>query len=184
LQHPFNPINYFCSLNALNLCLKCASLHSAQEFADWVCSIHHHPVHVVYTNDRPVPLQHYVFPGGGDGLHLVVDEKGRFREDNFQRAMSGLQSQEGEGGVGVGGGERGGLNGNGGGGGRNKKTNKPGQKGAPTDLHRIVNLCITRGLNPVIIFSFSKKDCEKFAVELSKEVSELVWFGLDWIELK
>lgn len=33
---------------------------------------------------RPVPLEHYIFPAGGEGLHLVVDNKGRFRENNFQ----------------------------------------------------------------------------------------------------
>lgn len=41
---------------------------------------------------RPVPLQHFVFPSGAEGLYLVVDEKGKFREDNFQRAMSCLHS--------------------------------------------------------------------------------------------
>jgi ATP-dependent RNA helicase DOB1 len=46
---------------------------------------------VVYTNYRPTPLQHYIFPQGGDGLHLVVDEKGKFRESNFQKAMAALQ---------------------------------------------------------------------------------------------
>ena len=35
-------------------------------------------------NTRPVPLEHYIFPAGGEGLHLVVDNKGRFRENNFQ----------------------------------------------------------------------------------------------------
>lgn len=33
------------------------------------------PCHVVYTDFRPTPLQHYIYPSGGDGLHLVVDEK-------------------------------------------------------------------------------------------------------------
>ena len=33
------------------------------------------PCHVVYTEYRPVPLQHYVYPSGADGLYLVVDEK-------------------------------------------------------------------------------------------------------------
>jgi superfamily II RNA helicase len=41
---------------------------------------YHQPCHVVYTDYRPTPLQHYIFPGGGDGLHLVVDELGNFRE--------------------------------------------------------------------------------------------------------
>ena len=48
------------------------------------------PCHVVYTDYRPVPLQHYIFPAGGDGIHLVVDEKGQFREDNFNAAMAVL----------------------------------------------------------------------------------------------
>ena len=33
------------------------------------------PCHVVYTEYRPTPLQHYIFPAGGDGIHLVVDEQ-------------------------------------------------------------------------------------------------------------
>ena len=37
------------------------------------------------------------------------------------------------------------------------------------DLHRIVKLIMDRNLNPVIVFSFSKKDCERFALALNKE---------------
>ena len=33
------------------------------------------PCHVVYTDFRPTPLQHYLYPSGGDGLYLVQDEK-------------------------------------------------------------------------------------------------------------
>lgn len=29
---------------------------------------------MVYTDVRPVPLHHYIYPAGADGLHLVVDE--------------------------------------------------------------------------------------------------------------
>ena len=43
------------------------------------------PCHVVTTNYRPTPLQHYLFPAGGDGLQLVVDEAGSFHETNFQK---------------------------------------------------------------------------------------------------
>jgi hypothetical protein len=38
----------------------------------------------------PVPLQHFIFPSASEGLYLVVDEKGKFRDDNFQRAMASL----------------------------------------------------------------------------------------------
>lgn len=48
------------------------------------------PCHVVYTDFRPTPLQHYIFPAGAQSLYMVVDEKARFREDNFQAAIAAL----------------------------------------------------------------------------------------------
>ena len=45
------------------------------------------PCHVVYTDYRPTPLQHYLFPAGGEGIYLVVDERGKLREENFQKAL-------------------------------------------------------------------------------------------------
>eukprot|EP00957_Ditylum_brightwellii_P153072 11651816-Ditylum_brightwellii.AAC.1 len=44
-----------------------------------------------------------------------------------------------------------------------------GAKGQSSDLHRIVKLVMDRNLNPVIVFSFSKKDCEKYALDLHRE---------------
>ena len=46
-----------------------ATLPNALEFAQWVTSLHNHPCHVVYTDHRPTPLQHYAFPKGGRRLH-------------------------------------------------------------------------------------------------------------------
>ena len=54
----------------------------------WVAAIHKQPCSVVYTDYRPTPLQHFIFPSGGEGVFLVVDEKGKFREDNFHKAMA------------------------------------------------------------------------------------------------
>jgi len=141
-----------------------ATIPNASQFADWICKIHHQPCHVVYTNYRPVPLQHYIFPAGGSGLHLVVDEKGKFREGNFQRAMAALQGTD----------ETSGIDANSGGGKGNNARNRGNKKGNPkqnatTDLHRIVKLIMERQLNPVIVFSFSKKDCERYALGLHKE---------------
>jgi len=52
--------------------------------------VHRQPCHIIYTDYRPTPLQHYLFPSGGDGLFLVVDEKGTFREDSFQKVVNAL----------------------------------------------------------------------------------------------
>lgn len=73
-----------------------ATIPNAMQFAEWISKIHNQPCHVVYTDFRPTPLQHYLFPAGAQGIHLVVDEKGVFREDNFQKAMSSLQDRAGE----------------------------------------------------------------------------------------
>ena len=48
-----------------------ATLANATEFAAWVAGLHKQPCHVVYTDFRPTPLQHYAFPVGGNGLYAV-----------------------------------------------------------------------------------------------------------------
>ena len=48
-----------------------ATLSNATQFAGWVASLHFQPCHVVYTDYRPTPLQHYAFPVGGSGMFLV-----------------------------------------------------------------------------------------------------------------
>lgn len=67
-----------------------ATIPNAMEFAEWVCKNKEQPCHVVYTDFRPTPLQHYLFPSGGEGIYLVVDEKGQFREDNFNQALAAI----------------------------------------------------------------------------------------------
>ena len=66
------------------------------QFAEWICKSHEQPCHVVYTDFRPTPLQHYLFPAGGEGIYLVVNEKSEFKEDNFSKAMGSLQDKQGE----------------------------------------------------------------------------------------
>lgn len=73
-----------------------ATIPNAMEFAQWKCKSREQPCHVVYTDFRPTALQHYLFPEGGKGLHLVVNENGEFREDNFNSAMAVLQASQGE----------------------------------------------------------------------------------------
>jgi ATP-dependent RNA helicase DOB1 len=60
-----------------------ATIPNAREFAEWIAAIHQSPCHVVYTDYRPTPLQHYLFPQGADNLFLAVDERGTFKEDRY-----------------------------------------------------------------------------------------------------
>jgi ATP-dependent RNA helicase DOB1 len=88
--------------------------------------------HVLSLTFRPVPLQHFLFPSGADGLYLVVDEKGAFREENFQKAMGFLQKEDLEDAT------------------SSKRPKKVRSKGQNTDLFRIVKLIMERELDPCI----------------------------------
>ncbi|GAA5942156.1 ATP-dependent RNA helicase MTR4 [Sporobolomyces koalae] len=134
-----------------------ATIPNAMEFAEWICTTHQQPCHVVYTDYRPTPLQHYLFPAGADGIHLVVDEKGNFREDNFVKAMGALGGEaKGEDPASASSGK-----------GRKGKTKKGGQKG-PSDIYKIVKMIMVKNYNPVIVFAFSKRECEGLALQMSK----------------
>ncbi|ODQ67910.1 antiviral helicase [Nadsonia fulvescens var. elongata DSM 6958] len=135
-----------------------ATIPNAMQFAEWICKIHTQPCHVVYTNFRPTPLQHYLFPAGGDGIHLVVDEKSVFREENFQKAMGTLTEKMGEDPSSIDSGKRGAKKG---------QTAKGGQKGG-SDIYKIVKMIMVKNYNPVIVFSFSKRECEELALKMSK----------------
>ena len=138
-----------------------ATIPNAREFAEWVAKIHKHTCHVVYTDYRPTPLQHFIFPAGGEGVYLVVDEKGQFREDNFTKAMATLTSSALDDAitdvVEKGAGKKG----------RAKNSGARG-KGGASDLYRIVKMVMERRYDPVIVFSFSKRECESYAMQLSQ----------------
>lgn len=112
--------------------------------------VHEQPCHIVYTDYRPTPLRHFIFPAGNDGLYLVVDEKGKFREDSFQKAINALvPSGEGD-----------------------KKENgwqkglMLGKLGEESDIFKLVKMIIQRQYDPVICFSFSKRECEILAMQV------------------
>ena len=135
-----------------------ATIPNAMQFAEWITKTHGQPCHVVYTDFRPTPLQHYFFPAGADGIHLVVDEKGFFREDNFNKAMTTIAEKQGDDPADAMAKRKGR--------GKDKKINKGGTKG-PSDIYKIVKMIMMKNYNPVIVFSFSKNNCESFALQMS-----------------
>ena len=151
-----------------------ATIPNALEFASWVAKTHGSPCHVVYTGDhllslyiytqlilinllfsmtdyRPTPLQHFIFPTGSDSLLMVVDERGVFREDNFQKAVAVVHDAGADGGKKK-------L--------ADKSANKSGE-GDKSDIFRIVKMIIERNFDPVIVFAFSKKECERLVLSMS-----------------
>ncbi|KAJ1274751.1 hypothetical protein BS78_05G085300 [Paspalum vaginatum] len=142
---------------AIKMVFLSATMSNATEFAEWICSLHKQPCHVVYTDFRPTPLQHYMFPIGGSGLYLVVDETGQFREDNFAKLQDSFAKQNNQ------------LDGRKGGGPKaSGRIAKGGSASGNSDIYRIVKMIMERKFQPVIIFSFSRRECEHHAMSMSK----------------
>ncbi|KAL2135906.1 hypothetical protein VTI74DRAFT_6289 [Chaetomium olivicolor] len=137
-----------------------ATIPNAFQFAEWIAKIHRQACHVVYTDFRPTPLQNYFFPAGGSGIYLVVDEKGNFKEHNFNQAMAAIESNKGSDPADWSAKQKGR--------GKNKKTNKGGD--APdemSDIAKVIKMIIKRNFQPVIVFNFSKRECEQMALKTS-----------------
>jgi ATP-dependent RNA helicase DOB1 len=137
-----------------------ATIPNAMQFAEWITKTHSQPCHVVYTDFRPTPLQHYLFPAASDGIHLVVDENGNFREENFQKAMSAIADMHGDDPNDA---EAKFVR-------RKKKLGvaKGGNRKAQSDIYKIVKMIMLKNYNPVIVFSFSKRECEDYALQMSQ----------------
>mmetsp|Transcript_40266 Transcript_40266/g.96492 ORF Transcript_40266/g.96492 Transcript_40266/m.96492 type:complete len:1049 (-) Transcript_40266:146-3292(-) len=127
-----------------------ATIPNAREFAEWICRVKHQPCHVVYTDYRPVPLQHYLFPAGGDGVFLVVNEKGEFQADNFARAAASASQTALDAKTAV------------------KQDKSTQEEQEATDLEKLLNMCSEKSYLPVIVFSFSRKVCETSAMAMAK----------------
>ncbi|KAK4149030.1 rRNA-processing arch domain-containing protein [Chaetomidium leptoderma] len=137
-----------------------ATIPNAFQFAEWIAKIHHQPCHVVYTDFRPTPLQNYFFPAGTNGIHLIVDEKGNFKEHNFNEAMAAIESKKGS--------DPADWSAKQNGRGKNKKINKGGQ--APdekSDIAKVIKMIIKKSFQPVIVFNFAKRECEQLALKTS-----------------
>lgn len=123
-----------------------ATLPNARDFAEWIAMTHSSPCHVVYTDYRPTPLQHFLYPAGGEGIYLVVDDKNVFREEAFSKAIGALEEGLEE---------------------KAKKAQQRVSKKEQSDVSRLISMIVERNLDPAIIFSFSKNECESLADQVS-----------------
>ncbi|KAK4242215.1 rRNA-processing arch domain-containing protein [Achaetomium macrosporum] len=137
-----------------------ATIPNAFQFAEWIAKIHRQACHVVYTDFRPTPLQNYFFPAGGSGIYLIVDEKGNFKEHNFNEAMTAIESKKGADPADWSAKQKGR--------GKNKKIDKGGEAAnEKSDIAKVIRMIIKRNFQPVIVFNFSKRECEQLALQTS-----------------
>ena len=145
---------------AMRFVFLSATVPNGREFASWVAQTHGLPCHLISTPYRPTPLQHWVYPLGGDGLHLLVDEQGRFSDRGYDSITRALHQGSSDGG---GEGGKGGKGGGGGGGGGGGRAARLGSRSSP-ELGRLLRLLVHKDLTPAIVFSFSRRECEGAAM--------------------
>ena len=103
-----------------------ATIPNALEFAEWISFTQKQTVHVVYTENRVIPLTHYFQT---DDTYLIKDKK--FHLKAFNQSMEKIPEK--------------------------KNLDK-----ILTDVMEKINV-------PAIVFSFSRKDCENFAIKIKKD---------------
>jgi ATP-dependent RNA helicase DOB1 len=125
---------------SVTLVFLSATIANAVEFAQWVSSLKRKPCHVICTDFRPTPLQHFVFPQSGDGLYLVKDGAQPFRFDRFEELLRFANSTQSAG--------------------QSRSNSGIGDTVSKSDMRRIVQLLVAGEYNPAIVFSFSRAECE------------------------
>ena len=122
--------------HAVRFVFLSATVPNGVEFARWVAHLHGRRCHLVTTQYRPTPLQHWALPAGGEGLHLVLDENGTFHPASLAAAAEQLQRSAAA---------------------------QVGSRSSP-DLKRLLTLLEREGLEPAIVFTFSRRECEGAAM--------------------
>lgn len=134
-----------------------ATIPNAREFSEWIANLKNQPCHTIYTGTRPVPLNHFLFPSGGNRLHLIVDGKGQFQMDAFEAAMAELGSNKTDK-----------LTGGGPSSLSRRRSRGSSDKQGKSDCFKVVNMIMKKNYQPVIVFSFSRRDCESLAMQMAK----------------
>lgn len=127
------------SLYSISVVCLSATISNANDLADWMAGLCNRAVHVIATQVRPVPLLHYFFDGEERSMVLVKDGK-RMLKDNMRVLR---EVEEG------------------------RKEKKKTRGGQGMDLFLLLSFCIVRDWTPVIVFSFSRRDCEQLCLAAS-----------------
>jgi superfamily II RNA helicase len=116
-----------------------ATVANSQELTDWIAQVHG-PTELIYSNYRPIPLQHSFC--AANGLFPLLDETGQDLHPNFKVR---LKKQPGRGR------------------GRDKG---PREKPEIPSIVFVISQLQQRDMLPAIYFIFSRRGCDKAALEL------------------
>ncbi|KAM0678285.1 Exosome RNA helicase MTR4 [Binucleata daphniae] len=172
-----------------------ATVPNADEFAEWVSEIKEAVVHVVYTEKRPTPLEHYLAQKGGQMTKILYEKSNSKSSSSFEKKKykKRIESEDYK---------KDKKNGKGDDDTNNSNKDTDGcetnnknatvaklttsyfdkdsfelcmkringrQRIEEDDVKAVVVNLINQDCLPVIVFSFSRKECEKYALSLSDD---------------
>jgi superfamily II RNA helicase len=120
----------------ITLVMLSATIDRAEQFANWIGSNKGKVVNLISTTKRVIPLEHHIFVSGK--LYKILDRNEKFIDENFDMAKSVHTKLEKE----------------------RKKS------GGTYMLDSLVAYLKENNLLQTIFFSFSRKNCEKYAKQV------------------
>ncbi|CAH0514963.1 unnamed protein product [Peronospora belbahrii] len=132
------------------------------EFSDWIGRTKKHKIHVISTNKRPVPLQHFLY--AGKELFKLYDATSGYLPNAHGAAKAKLYpvldkskaGGRGSAAISQGGGSSANV----------RSIRKSG--GDQGEWTKLINTLKDKALLPVVVFAFSKRLCEESASKLAK----------------
>ncbi|GBG28926.1 ATP-dependent RNA helicase DOB1 [Hondaea fermentalgiana] len=156
---------------SVTLVFLSATSPNSVEFAGWIGRIKQQKVYVVFTEKRPIPLEHWIWAPGKKDEHLfkVLDAKKRFLKDGYLKAKAALKQVDED--------ETNKKNRGTGANPASKKQQKQNEQSAPkrkgfnpsTDRQNwlyLVKDLEEKELLPVVVFAFSKRMCDERAANM------------------
>jgi len=138
----------------INLVLLSATIGNAEEFGNWLATIKQKPLNLIMTKHRIVPLTHYVTDNNCNLIEIMTNES-IFNDENYSKWIKDKNEEHKKYNI-------------------FKETVKNREEGQViTTKHHLgsfehrLNLLVDKlkekELLPALFFSFSRKDCEKYA---------------------
>lgn len=118
-----------------------ATIDKPEKFAEWLGRLKQKPIHLVKTQFRPVPLNHFIY--ADDEIIQIMDNKQNFMGGNYQLACQKLELE------------------------KKRNMGKGGGLHWSARFNDFVRFLKNKDLFPAIIFSFSRKKCEEYGQKIS-----------------
>ncbi|KAM4637145.1 LOW QUALITY PROTEIN: superkiller complex protein 2 [Amazona ochrocephala] len=140
----------------VKLVLLSATIPNAMEFAQWVGRTKRRCLRVLSTPRRPVPLQHFLYTGGGarsrEQLFLLLDAHGTLSTQGYYAAVEAKKQQSSKSGPNFG---------------AKNPTMAPSTPGQERGMWlALLGLLRERELLPVVAFTFSRSRCDEHAAAI------------------